>query len=108
MSRGPIQTMTDEVERLYYQIGDAADMLHVAPSAIRFWEKEFELDCHRNRKGDRRYTVPEVAFLKLISEAVEDLKIETVKRLLKEGGEERLQEVVDKLKEKKDDGAIAL
>lgn len=97
--------MTDEVERLYYKIGEVAEMIDVEnTSLIRFWESELDLrGPHRSRKGDRRYTVPEIAFLRTIREASRDLHLTTIKRLLKEGGEERLQEVVDSLKRKEDD-----
>lgn len=94
--------MTDEIERLYYSIGECAEMIGVEQTAtIRFWEQTFNVfPAHRSRKGDRKYTVPEIALLKVIAQACKELKLTTVKRLLDEGGEERLQEVVDSLKRK--------
>jgi len=32
-----------EIEKLYYTIGEVADMFGVNTSLIRFWEKEFEI-----------------------------------------------------------------
>jgi len=32
-----------EIEKLYYSIGEVAEIFSVAPSLIRFWESEFEL-----------------------------------------------------------------
>lgn len=93
-----------QIERLYYSIGEAAEMIGVEhTSAIRFWEQEFQLIPVRNRKGNRKYTVDEISLMKVISEAVKELKLTTVKRLLNEGGEERLQEVLNVLAKKKKD-----
>ena len=41
-----------EIEKLYYSIGEVAEMFNVAPSLIRFWESEFEvIQPKKNRKG---------------------------------------------------------
>lgn len=50
-----------EIERLYWQIGDVAEMFHVATSAIRFWETEFGLKFHRNSKDNRLFTKEDIA-----------------------------------------------
>ena len=43
-----------EIEKLYYSIGEVAEMFSVAPSLIRFWESEFDLiQPKKNRKGNR-------------------------------------------------------
>ena len=47
----------DELTKLYYTIGEVADMFNVSKSLIRFWESEFDLlRPHKNSKGDRRFT----------------------------------------------------
>lgn len=39
-------------------MGEASKIIGVAPSLLRFWEKEFTClkDLQKNRKGDRLYT----------------------------------------------------
>lgn len=91
-----------DIERLYYNIGDVREMIGAdATSQIRFWEDEFHLETKRGHSGNRKYTMEDIALLKLIKQAVKDLHIATVRRLLFEGGEARLQEVVDSLAKKK-------
>lgn len=47
----------DELTKLYYTIGEVAEMFNVSKSLIRFWESEFDLlRPHKNSKGDRRFT----------------------------------------------------
>ena len=44
-------------EKLFYKIGEVADMFAVNVSLIRFWEKEFEiLKPKKNNKGNRMFT----------------------------------------------------
>jgi DNA-binding transcriptional MerR regulator len=55
------------MEKLYYSIGEVAEMLNVAPSLLRFWETEF--DCikpHKNKKGNRYYTLQDIEILRKI------------------------------------------
>lgn len=41
----------NKVEKLYYSIGEVAEMFHVNTSLIRFWEKEFDIiKPHKNKK----------------------------------------------------------
>lgn len=38
--------------KVYYTIGEVADMFGVNTSLIRFWEKEFDIiKPHKNKKG---------------------------------------------------------
>lgn len=55
-----------EVQRLYWTIGEVADLCHVAPSKIRFYEAEFKLTGHRNKHGQRQYTTKEIELLRAI------------------------------------------
>ncbi|NTW24016.1 MAG: MerR family transcriptional regulator [Lentimicrobium sp.] len=46
-----------EIEKVYYRIGEVADMFGVNQSLIRFWEKEFDIiKPYRNKKGNRFFT----------------------------------------------------
>ncbi|MCB9251477.1 MAG: MerR family transcriptional regulator [Flavobacteriales bacterium] len=60
--------MEDEnIEKLYYTMGEVSTMLDVAPSLLRFWEKEFsEIHPKKNKKGNRLYTKEDIETLKLI------------------------------------------
>ena len=61
----------DKLEKLYYSIGEVADMLGVSKSLIRYWENEFDfLNPKKNRKGDRRFTKENIQQLLIIYELV--------------------------------------
>jgi DNA-binding transcriptional MerR regulator len=63
----------DKLEKLYYSIGEVADMLGVSKSLIRYWENEFDfLNPKKNRKGDRRFTKENIQQLLIIYELVKD------------------------------------
>jgi len=50
-----------EIEKIYYSIGEVAEMFSVAPSLIRFWESEFEIiQPKKNRKGNRQFTKEDI------------------------------------------------
>jgi DNA-binding transcriptional MerR regulator len=52
---------TQPVGKLYYRIGEVADMFKVNTSLIRFYEKEFDIiKPHRNKKGNRFFTQNDV------------------------------------------------
>jgi len=63
----------NEINKLYYSIGEVAKILEVNPSLIRFWEKSFELDPpKKNRKGNRLFTIEEIQHLKKIHYLVKE------------------------------------
>ncbi len=62
-----------ELEKLYFSIGEVADMFEVNTSLIRFWEKEFDvLQPKKNKKGNRLFTKQDVEHLKLIFHLVKE------------------------------------
>lgn len=62
-----------EIEKLYYSIGEVAEMFNVAPSLIRFWESEFEvIQPKKNRKGNRQFTKEDIENVKLIYHLVKE------------------------------------
>lgn len=80
-----------EIEKVYYRIGEVAEMFGVNVSLIRFWEKEFEIiKPFRNKKGNRFFTKQDVDNFHLIY------------HLVKERGY-TLQGARDKLKENRND-----
>ncbi len=54
-------------EKLYYPIGEVAEILGVNASAIRFWEKEFDIiQPKRTAKGNRLFYPKDLENLKRI------------------------------------------
>ncbi len=63
----------DKLEKLYYSIGEVADMLDVSKSLIRYWENEFTfLNPKKNKKGDRRFTKENIQQLLIIYNLVKE------------------------------------
>lgn len=62
-----------EIEKLYYSIGEVAEMFAVAPSLIRFWESEFDIiKPKKNRKGNRQFTKEDIDNVGLIYHLVKE------------------------------------
>lgn len=50
-----------KLEKLYYSIGEVANMFEVNNSLIRFWEKEFTIvKPKKNKKGNRLFTQKDI------------------------------------------------
>jgi len=93
-----------ELTKLYYSIGEVAEMFGVSKSLVRFWETEFDtLRPHKNSKGDRRFTKQNIQQLKVIYTLVKEkgYTLKGAKKELKENKHNVLkrQETIDKLKE---------
>ena len=56
------------MEKIYYTIGETAEILGESTSVVRFWTNSFEkfLNPRRNAKGNRIYTADEIDTLKQI------------------------------------------
>ncbi len=56
-----------KIEKLFYPIGEVAQMFDVSVSSIRYWEKEFDiLKPKKNKKGNRMFTKKDVENLRII------------------------------------------
>ncbi len=76
-----------KVEKLYYSIGEVAEMFQVKPSLIRFWEKEFDIiKPKKNKKGNRFFTVQDIDNFRLIFHLVKEkgLTLQGARKKLKE------------------------
>jgi DNA-binding transcriptional MerR regulator len=63
----------DKLSKLYYSIGEVAEMMGVSNSLIRYWENEFDfLNPRKNKKGDRRFTKENIQQLLVIHELVKE------------------------------------
>jgi len=77
-------------EKLYYSISEVAEKLHVEPSTLRFWEKEFPFICpKRTDKSTRRYTRENISDIQLVYHLLKE------KKLTLEGAKKRLKENKD-------------
>jgi DNA-binding transcriptional MerR regulator len=62
-----------EIEKLYYSIGEVAEIFNVAPSLIRFWETEFDvIKPKKNRKGNRQFTKEDIDNVRTIFHLVKE------------------------------------
>lgn len=56
-----IEIQEKDLTKLYYSIGEVAEMFQVNTSLIRFWEKEFSIfQPKKNKKGNRLFTVKDI------------------------------------------------
>ena len=94
---------TETPNKYLYSIGEVAEMFNLNTSAIRYWEKEFDIiKPHRNKKGNRLFTQEDVKNFRIIYHLVKErkMRIEGVKRKLSTSKEEIVNniEIIDKLK----------
>jgi DNA-binding transcriptional MerR regulator len=84
-----------EIEKLYYSIGEVADIFNVAPSLIRFWESEFDIiKPKKNRKGNRQFTKEDIDNVKTIYHLVKE------KGFTLQGAKEMLRNDNDSVRDK--------
>ncbi|MFA7116038.1 MAG: MerR family transcriptional regulator [Bacteroidales bacterium] len=91
------------VVKMYYSIGEVADILDESTSLVRFWTDKFPtfIKPGRNKKGNRKYSPSDIQNLKTIHHLVKDrgMTLEGAnKRLLdNKEGEDKSAEIVDRL-----------
>jgi len=82
--------MENEIEKIYFSIGEVAKMLNVNASLIRFWEKEFNIiKLQKNRKGNRIFTKKNIEQFQIIYNLLK------VKGYTLEGARKELNEAID-------------
>jgi DNA-binding transcriptional MerR regulator len=78
-------------DKLFFRIGDAADLLEVKPYVLRFWETEFPMvRPTKSRSGQRVYRKKDVEMLFLIKHLL------YVERFSIEGARKRIRELRSK------------
>jgi DNA-binding transcriptional MerR regulator len=86
-----------EVTKLYWSIGEVANMFDVSKSLIRFWENEFEmLRPAKNTKGERRFTNANIEQMHIIYNLVKKRGF-TIK-----GAKQEIRENKKRLKNKRE------
>ena len=62
-----------KIEKVYYSIGEVAEMFGVNTSLIRFWEKEFDIiKPKKNKKGNRLFTKQDIENFHIIFHLVKE------------------------------------
>jgi len=89
--------------KLYYSIGEVAEILDVNASLLRFWEKEFDIiQPQKNSKGNRIYKEQDLKNLKLIHHLVKErgFTLDGAKKKIKDQHKALLEksEMIDSLK----------
>ncbi len=77
-----------EQKKIYYSMGEVAEMFDVNASLIRHWEGQFDIiKPTRNKKGNRLFTAQDVENFKLIYHLVKErrMTLEGAKKALKKG-----------------------
>lgn len=94
----------DEIEKLYYSIGEVSEIVEQEPHVLRYWEQEFDrLSPRKNRAGRRVYTEEDIATIERIRHLLKDEKytIDGARQALEreETRRERYEEVSEDLRE---------
>lgn len=93
-----------KIKKIYYSIGEVAEMFDVNKSLIRFWEKEFIIiKPKKNKKGNRYFTEKDINNFKIIFHLVKErgYTLDGTKKKLRENKEDTIKnvEIVNKLKD---------
>lgn len=93
-----------KIEKLYYSIGEVAEMFHVNTSLIRFWEKEFDIiKPKKNKKGNRLFTQQDIDHFHIIYHLVKErgMTLKGAQKMIRDNKQEAQQtfEVVKSLQQ---------
>lgn len=91
-------------EKLFYKISEVAGIFNINISAVRFWEKEFDiLKPKKNKKGNRLFTQKDIKNIQIIYHLLKErgFTVEGAKKKLKENKEDTINniEIVTHLKD---------
>ncbi len=93
-----------KVEKMFYSIGEVADIFGVNTSLIRFWANTFPdiIKPQKNKKGNRLFMPVDVDNIKLIYHLVKEkgMTLEGARMRIKgnKDGEDKSYEVINSLK----------
>jgi DNA-binding transcriptional MerR regulator len=80
-----------KIEKVYYTIGEVAEMFGVNTSLIRFWEKEFDvIKPKKNKKGNRLFTKQDIDNFHIIYHLVKErgMTLKGAQKKMKENKED--------------------
>lgn len=94
---------TNKDLKLYYSIGEVAELFELNDTTLRFWEREFpQINPKKGGRGVRQYTKADIETIRVIYNLVKvrGLRIEAAREVLKKNHEGAVQtaEVVDRLR----------
>lgn len=94
--------MALNVKKIYYSMGEVAEMLDVNPSLIRYWESKFPIVApNKNSAGKRVFTEKDIENLKIIYHLVKEkgMTLEGAQKQLKDSRKDvkRDMEIVERL-----------
>lgn len=81
------------VKKIYYSMGEVAEMFDVSQALVRHWESQFDyIKPHRNKKGNRMFTEADVEKLKQIYHLVKErgMTLKGANKALKRGSTDEL------------------
>lgn len=78
------KTYSDNIPRLYFKIGEVSQQLNIAPSAVRYYCQEFDIQPIKGKDGKTRFTARQLMRLAWIRRQVEEegRKLWKVKELM--------------------------
>ena len=96
-----------KIEKVYYSIGEVAEMFSVNTSLIRFWEKEFDIiKPKKNKKVNRLFTKQDIDNFHIIFHLVKErgMTLKGAQKKMKDNKEDTINnfEVVKTLKNIRD------
>ena len=87
------------VKKIYYSMGEVAEMFDVNQSLIRHWESKFDcLKPHKNAKGNRMFTEADVERLKQIYHLVKErgMTLKGAAKVLRQSSQDELKREIQK------------
>ncbi len=94
------ERFSQNFNKLYYSIGEVADIFGVNASLIRFWEKEFDaIKPKKNAKGDRKFSPKDIEIIHKIHDLVKvkGYTLDGAKKSLKSKSNKQVDSNADQL-----------
>ncbi len=85
-------------QKIYYKIGEVAELYDVNPSLIRYWEQEFDfIKPRKSAKGTRLFSQKDVDHFEIIYQLVKEkgMTIQGAKEYLKKRKKEKTIDNLD-------------
>jgi DNA-binding transcriptional MerR regulator len=97
-----------KIEKVFFSIGEVAEMVGVTPSSIRYWENSFEeLSPQKSSKGTRLFSKEDVETVKFIHHLVKErgMTVKGVQQKLKGNRQDAIDnwEIVKRLQKVKEE-----
>jgi DNA-binding transcriptional MerR regulator len=97
-----------KIEKVFFSIGEVAEMVGVTPSSIRYWESSFdELAPRKSGKGTRLFSLDDLETVKFIHHLVKErgMTIKGAQQKLKDNRQETANswEIVKRLQKIKEE-----